>query len=100
MGIKKKGTDKKDVIVYTMRLGKIFESKTYALATPHRIKKQPKDLKDALWIIEKTPGALKNIPRDVDDYHRSYVIDLLNWYKTAPAVVEKAKLLLDIKSSR
>jgi hypothetical protein len=77
-----------------MRLGKIFESKIYALATPHRINKQVKDLKDATWIIDNAPGALVNIPRDVDRAHRIFLLDLLVAHRLPPPTIATAEIRL------
>lgn len=66
--------------VHALLLSKIFESKVYALTTPHRqaIKaKQTKDLQDVSWIIQNAPQALANAPRVLDMGRRQYVVRLL-----------------------
>lgn len=60
-----------------MVLSRIFESKVYALATPHRAYKREKDLADATWILAKYPLAVTDASIRLDAQHRTYFVNLL-----------------------
>lgn len=65
------------ITVPTIVLGKLFEAKVYAVASPQRGAKRQKDLTDVSWIIQNAPSALQNVQRTLDLPHRMYLLQQL-----------------------
>lgn len=80
--------------VFTLRLGKIFESKLYAMTTPSRNYKLDKDLADAVWIMTNHRLALTHAASDIELYARQNFVNVLrNKY---PALVRTAEESLGV----
>jgi hypothetical protein len=94
--IEKQTKDGRKISIHTMRLGKIFKSKLYALDTPRRINKQPKDMADANWILTEKPGALKNAATDIELGPRQNYCNILLHQNGITPMVRNAEKYLGI----
>lgn len=93
----KKTKDGKPLNVHVLKLGKIFKSKVYALAASWR-NKDDKDMADISWIIEKTPGALKNVETELTYDLRQLVVYHLE--KRRSPLLRTAKQLLKVQPNQ
>ncbi|KAK1471628.1 hypothetical protein CABS01_16337 [Colletotrichum abscissum] len=83
----------KELAIPVIRIGPIFISKVYGLASPKR-KKHEQDVKDISWLIDNHPDDLVNMPKDLPLDKRQVVVDYLTRFKSAS--LPKAKELLDL----
>lgn len=93
----KKTKDGKPLNVHVLKLGKIFRSKVYALAASWR-NKDDKDMADISWIIEKTPGALKNVESELTYELRQLVVHHLEERKSP--LLDTARQLLKVQANK
>ncbi|UQC82537.1 uncharacterized protein CLUP02_08025 [Colletotrichum lupini] len=83
----------KELAIPVIRIGPIFISKVYGLASPKR-KKHEQDVKDISWLIDNHSDDLVNMPKDLPLDKRQVVVDYLTRFKSAS--LPKAKELLDL----